>query len=126
MHVSAIVGDLAAQCSTTQEAAHRAIEQAEASGSGLATDMAEVADGFRAILSRLESLELNSAPLPARPTSLLHQLSAQPSPSAVDGGVDSSFATQLASLQSTLAAQQDLLQAQQLELAQQREQIGAL
>ena len=129
MHVSAVIGDLTVQCSSAQDTAQHALEQAAASDVDLSTEMAEVADGFQAIVSRLESLELNPAPAPAasaRPTSLFQQFSARPPPPDVDGGVDSSFATQLASLQFSLTAQQELLEAQQLELAQQREHIATL
>jgi hypothetical protein len=87
MHVSSIVGDLEAHCASATTIARCALEQAAASDSGLMTKMAEVADGFQAIVTRLESLELGSAPAPTRPASLLQQFSTRSPPSSADGGL---------------------------------------
>jgi hypothetical protein len=133
MNISALVADMAVQCAAATVSSQDALDQAAAADSGLTLEMGEVADGFRAITTRLEALELGPTPTPLRPTSRFQQLSTRPLPASTDEGVDSSFSTQLAHLeglisaqQAALSTQQDLLQAQQLELAQHRKQFTTL
>jgi hypothetical protein len=133
MNISALVADVAIQCTAATVSSQDALDQAAAADSGLTLEMGEVADGFRAITTRLEALELGSTSTPSRPTSRFQQLSTRLLPASTDGGVDSSFSTHLARLeglisaqQTALSTQQELLQAQQLELAQHRDQFTAL